>query len=340
MSMDNKCVLPFINHDYQFDSPCCILSNYKDNRDQQQLIEDHKNNKRSIYCSNCWSSEEVGIRSKRQRYNDLYKKYLSQIDRNVKISVIPTGNICNLSCIICDPSFSTAWIKKYQYMYGDKKKVKIIKNIDSKDIENINKLDHIEFIGGETLKSFSLWEYLKKLDKNTSFSLQTNGTVTLLKDQIDLLKSFSNFNICFSVDGYDKIFEYIRQPASWKEIQENICMYKEQFGINKLSYYLTINNLNIFYIDKIVFNLYKVLPTSIDLNFVFRPSELCYNNLTENIGVNVEKNNPVFFKNFNIQWVGNKETIKKLFDNLKKQDEYSGKKFQDYLPELYELLIK
>jgi sulfatase maturation enzyme AslB (radical SAM superfamily) len=225
-------------------------------------------------------------------------------------------------------------------MYGDKKKVEIIKNINSKDIENINKLDHIEFIGGETLKSASLWDYLKKLDKNTSFSLQTNGTVILLKDQIDLLKSFSNFNICFSIDGYDNIFEYIRQPASWKDVQKNICIYKEHFGINKLSYYLTINNLNIFYIDKIVFNLYKILPTNIDLNFVFDPSELSYNNLTKNIGSIVENNNPAFFKNFNIQWVGNKETIKKLFDNLKKQDEYSGKKFQDYLPELYELLIK
>lgn len=338
--MDNKCVLPFINHDYQTDSPCCILSNYKNKRDQQQLIEDHKNNKKSNYCSKCWSSEEAGIRSKRQRYNDLYKKYLPQIDRNVKISVIPTGNICNLSCIICNPSFSTAWIKKYQNMHGDKRKVEIIKNINSKDIENINKLDHIEFIGGETLKSASLWDYLKKLDKNTSFSLQTNGTVILLKDQIDLLKSFSNFNICFSVDGYDNIFEYIRQPASWKDVQKNISIYKEHFGINKLSYYLTINNLNIFYIDRIVFNLYKILPTNIDLNFVFHPSELCYNNLTKNIGSIVEKNNPAFFKNFNIQWVGNKETIKKLFDNLKKQDEYSGKKFQNYLPELYELLIK
>lgn len=338
--MKNKCVLPFINNDYQINSPCCILNNFETDRDLPQLLDDHRNNRRSKFCSFCWKTEDIGIKSKRQIANETYKESLSQTERSVSTSVIPVGNVCNLYCITCGPTKSTSWIKKNQQVYVGQLlgNDQVITNIKASDIKDIEKIKHIEFIGGETLKSASLWNYLEVLDKEKSFSLQTNGTVELTQKQIKLLSSFKNFNICFSLDGHGKIFEYIRQPAKWNTVHENIKQYIKNFGINRLSTYVTISNLNIFYIDEIVLNIFKLLPCTIELNLVHHPRELAYDNLSKRIGTEVEKNNPAFFKNKKIEWRGTSASLSAMLDNLKKQDKFSKLKLQDHLPEFFSLL--
>ena len=336
--MDNKCVLPFINHDYQSNSPCCILQEYNDKTDRDELIAEHVANKKSRFCEGCWKTEEVGIESKRQQYNRFYKKYLKQTHEDVKLNIIPVGNICGLSCITCGPNSSTGWFKKYNFINNKLSKYTIEQNIKTENLKDINNVDHIEFIGGETLQSQSLWNYLKIMDKNVSFSLQTNGTIILTQEQINLLNTFSNFNICFSIDGCDEIFEYLRQPAKWQPTTINIRHYAEFFGRNKLSYYITVSNLNIFYIDTIVIELFKVLPVTQMLNLVHLPTDFSYNNLTPEIGKIIEKRNPGFFKNRKINWVGTISSLQKTLKNLKKQDEFSGLKFSDSLPELYQLI--
>ena len=334
--MDNKCVLPFINHDYQSNSPCCILQEYNDKTDRDELIAEHVANKKSRFCEGCWKTEEVGIESKRQQYNRLYKQYLNQTQNDIKLNVIPVGNVCGLSCITCGPNASTGWIKKHNFLYNNNNKFKINKDIKIADLVNVNTVEHIEFIGGETLQSRSFWEYLKVMNKTTSFSAQTNGTIILTQEQINILKEFENFNICFSIDGYDKIFEYLRQPAEWQSTVTNIRRYADFFGRNKLSYYITVSNLNIFYIDTIVIELFKVLPIPQMLNLVHSPAEFSYNNLMLELGKIVEKRNPGFFKNRKVNWTGTKKTLQKTMSNLTKQDEFSGLRFSDSLPELYQ----
>jgi sulfatase maturation enzyme AslB (radical SAM superfamily) len=338
--MENKCVLPFINYDYQSNSPCCILKNYNHSLDQQELVDNHKNNIKSKFCKDCWKSEKVGIESKRQRYNNLYKKYLDQTDRKVKLSIIPVGNVCNLNCITCGPSLSTGWIKKHTFMYGKLPTSKIHKDITVSDVENVDQLDHVEFIGGETLQSKSFWKYLEQMNKNISFSCQTNGTVDLSKNQIDLLNTFTKFNICFSIDGVGKIFDYIRQPATWQTVHNNIKKYASYFNKKRLSFFITVSNLNIFYIDSIMINLFKTLPVSQMLNLVHEPDEFSYCNLTPSMGQIVEKNNPAFFKKHNVKWDGTKQSMKKMLENITMQDKFSKRKLSDYLPEVFDLIKK
>ena len=330
--MTNKCVLPFINQDYQFNSPCCQLKGFNAERDTEQLLEDHRNNRRSNFCSDCWKTEDSGLISKRQKDNKVYEKHLLLNKRIVKNAVIPVGNVCNLYCVTCNPGLSTSWIKKYNQMYPGMKIGR------EQIIDNINELEHIEFIGGETLRSASLWQYLEGLDRNTAFALQTNGTVELTSKQIKLLNNFKKFNICFSLDGYDKIFEYIRQPSKWNQVQQNVKNYIKQFELNKLSVYVTVSNLNIFYIDKIMLNIFKLIPSRIELNLVHTPEELAYNNLSENVGKIVEKNNPVFFKKHNIEWIGSLNSSKLMLEYLKKQDKFSKLKLEDYLPEFFAII--
>ena len=344
--MENKCVLPFINQDYQFDVPCCILDDFKADRDTDQLLDDHRNNRQSRFCDGCWKTEALGIKSKRQIANETYKENLAQTERSVSTAVIPIGNVCNLYCVTCNPMVSTSWIKKYQNVYFDLsqgraekfKEMKVITDIKSSDVRDIHKIKHIEFIGGETLKSASLWNYLSILDKDKSFSLQTNGTVELTQKQIELLSSFKNFNICFSLDGYGKIFEYLRQPAKWNQVRDNIKQYIKNFGIDHLSTYVTISNLNVLYIDDIVLHLFKLLPRKAELNLVTYPPEFAYDNLAKHVGTEVEKNNPVFFKKKTVEWSGTSSSLVKMMDNLERQDRFSKLKFADHLPELFSLL--
>ena len=338
--MENKCVLPFISYDYQKNSPCCLLKNYNHKLDQQELINDHKNNIKSKFCINCWKSEIAGVYSKRQHDNNLYKKYIKQEHRDVKLSVIPVGNICNLNCITCGPESSTGWIKKYNFMHSKPTTYKIQKDINISDVKNIDKLDHVEFIGGETLQSRSFWNYLEKMNKNISFSCQTNGTVELSKKQIDLLNTFTKFNICFSIDGVGKIFDYIRQPADWQIVQSNIKKYATYFGNNKLSFLITVSNLNIFYIDCITINLFKLLPVPSMINLVHSPDEFCHSNLIPSIGKIVEKQNPAFFKKRKIKWDGTKQSMKKMLENITIQDAFSRRKLSAYLPEVFDLIKK
>ena len=338
--MENKCVLPFISYDYQSNSPCCLLKNYDRILSQQELINDHKNNIRSKFCIDCWKSETAGVESKRQQYNNLYKKYIKQEYREVKLSIIPVGNVCNLNCITCGPGPSTGWIKKYNFMHGKPSTFEIQKGIKVSDIENIDQLDHVEFIGGETLQSRSFWKYLEKMNKNISFSCQTNGTIELSKNQIDLLNTFTKFNICFSIDGVYKIFDYIRQPATWQMVESNIKKYATYFGNNRLSFVITVSNLNIFYIDSMMIGLFKLLPVPQTLNLVHNPDEFSYCNLTPSMGQIVEKNNPAFFKKHNVKWIGTKQSMKKMLENITMQDKFSGRKLSDYLPEVFGLIKK
>ena len=343
--MSNKCVLPFIGYDYQSASVCCLLQNKNGTQwdDKQSniedLLDDHRKGVKSRYCGQCWKAEDRGVPSKRQRYNDFYKEYINQTERLEKTLVIPVGNVCNLYCVTCDPSSSTSWIKKQMSFAKDQVgNATIITEINPADTEKIKEAEHIEFIGGETLKSFSLWKHLSKLDKATNFSLQTNGTVELNQKQVELLKSFEKFNICFSIDGHGKIFEYIRQPAKWDQVQKNVRKYVDYFGKDKLSILITISNLNIFYIDEIVMTLFNLLPCKIELNLVEYPSELAYNNLPNEIGVHVQKRNPGFFKNKNINWLGTSESMQALLTNLNDQDRFSGLDREEALPELFDLI--
>ena len=176
--MQNKCVLPFINQDYQWDGPCCILQDYDRQNDLQELLDDHRNNRQSRFCRECYKVENIGIKSKRQFYNGLYSSYLDLDVRSLKTAVMPVGNQCNLYCVMCGPHASTSWFKKNNFM-GDAYKWGKEDVIKEKIDIDFDSFQHIEFIGGETLRSASLWTTLTKLDKSVKFSLQTHSLTCL-----------------------------------------------------------------------------------------------------------------------------------------------------------------
>jgi len=305
----------------------------------QSLIDDHRKDIQSKFCNSCWKAEASGVESKRQQYNKHYSQYLDAMERSVKLRIVPVGNVCNLNCVTCDPAWSTGWIKKHNFMWQSNwNRSQIKQTVNDAHINDIESTSHVEFIGGETLLSRSFWQKLEFLDKNTSFSIQTNGTVGLSAQQVDLLRSFKKINICFSVDGYGEIFDYMRQPAKWPSTNTNIKKYYEHFGGSRLSFYLTVSNLNIFYIDKIMLELFKLIPVTISINLVSDPWDFSYDNVTPRVGQIIEKNNPVFFSKRSINWKGDEKTVSNTLRNLQLQDEFSGLKFADHLSDVYKIM--
>jgi MoaA/NifB/PqqE/SkfB family radical SAM enzyme len=112
---------------------------------------------------------------------------------------------------------------------------------------NWKTIKRINLLGGEPLlieKSFAILDMLL-LNGNTDclVSFVTNGSVTLTKKHIDTFAKFSNISCCVSIDGTDKLFEYVRYPLSWDRTLTNIDQYRQIFREVVVSY--TISNLNI-----------------------------------------------------------------------------------------------
>jgi sulfatase maturation enzyme AslB (radical SAM superfamily) len=342
--MDNKCILPFIRHDAWKNSPCCKIEQFNYKKDLSRLIDDHKKNKRSKFCNSCWNFEKNGVWSKRQESNQHFKNLgldISKIDeRSIKSLVIPTGNVCNLTCVYCDPNNSSSWRSKYVYMQkqGEINPRFNLIALDKFDNVEWNDIVDIELQGGETLMSKNLWQILDLAKKNTSISLLSNGTVKLNEKQIKQIQNFKNLYITLSIDGVEKIFEYCRRPAKWKHVKDNIEEYKKIIGVNRLSFQITISSLNIFYVDKIMFDLIKILPSYSNINIVTRPVTMSPSALTPKIGKIIEEHNPFFFKTRKIHWQGSDTTMENFLNYIYLQDKFDNMTMQEYLPEFFKLI--
>ena len=147
------------------------------------------------------------------------------------------SNVCNLACLHCNNTFSSAWADDYfrlgydwnvETTHGDPEL--LLKNLDRLDLTAVNR---IEFKGGEPLlnpETIASLEYLKNkgLLKNIDIIISTNGTI--VDDKLLELLSHAKFvQISVSVDGPDKLNQYIRYGrdtvASFENIERTIEKY-------------------------------------------------------------------------------------------------------------------
>jgi sulfatase maturation enzyme AslB (radical SAM superfamily) len=319
------CVLPFYGAEFissNVITPCCLLPY---NVDVKQLQEDILNDKRPAACQKCWVLEDQGKTSNRQLKNAMFDYY---IDKDIqiiedecragnfstKIVQLCTSNLCNSTCVTCGPNLSTAWAT-----LENKKTFKILEKstIDSIDYAN---LVTISFVGGEPLYEKINFNILKKLiDVNNTdcfISATTNGSVKLTSEQIALLKQFKNLNLCLSIDGTGKVFEYLRFPLKWSVLLDNIELYRSLKIDLSVSY--TISNLNTLYHNETI--------------TWFDKMKLPYNHNVVNF--------PAYFSPTVLPNEVNSHLLDDCRDEIVRQDNLKNIKIQDYLPEFYELIFK
>lgn len=337
---DYFCVLPFFGAEYTpsgFTTPCCLLPT---NTDIKQLQTEMLAGQRPIACQKCWKLEDQDKISDRQLKNSAFDFYKNQAiefieedcrkgDYSAQIVKLYTSNLCNSTCVTCGPGASTAW--------ATLKNIKVLSTIEQPIIDSFNYKDFtmVNFVGGEPLKEKKNFDILLKLIAvgNTAcfISMTTNGSVQLSTKQKDILREFKNLNICLSIDGIEKRFEYMRFPLKWGVLLENIRFFKENNIQLSVSY--TISNLNIMYYQETVdwFNLQGLGHNHI---LVSNPAYFSPTALPKEVKKLL--NNPIVSID-NYSTIDDENFIAACIE-IKNQDTLKNIKIKDYLPEFYDLI--
>lgn len=333
---DYFCVMPFYSIEYSKNNttPCClILKNSNIDKIKKEMLS----GKRPSECQKCWNLENDSKISDRQLKNKAFDFYTNKdikfIEEDCKngnyspqIVKLYTSNHCNSSCVTCSPSASTKWQQT--------RKLPITKEIISESVlESIDwkNVKMLTFVGGEPLyekKNLNILENLVEVGNNNCFiGFVTNGSVVLSKNQKEKLSKLKNLNICFSIDGIESKFEYLRFPLKWNTLVDNIKEYKKI--TNNISVSFTISNLNIMY--------YK------ETTKWFLDNNLNYNhNLVTNpkifnidvLPVEVKKNLPLVNDKNNF----NEQVFLDFVREIKLQDELKNIHIKNYMPEVWDII--
>lgn len=342
---DYFCVLPFfsveLSHKLNKNIYCCRLSQNTNITEVQKSI---LNFERSPNCSACWQLEDQGLPSERQIHNSTFDFYsdrdIKQIEQDVRagnygpqIIKLATSNLCNGTCITCGSTSSSAWaaLENQPIQY---------EIIDDTHINHIDwsKIVQLSFVGGEPLlekRNFKILQNLIDLNNANCFiSLVTNGSLEITKRQLEILSKFTNLNICISIDGTDKVFDYTRYPLQWPTLLKNLQSFKSI--TSNLSVSCMISNLNIFHYDNII-SFFKQQNLSYLCKQIEYPDIYAPGNLPDEFKELVIKNNPNYASEvagFLSYGTYSEEEFKKFCTEIDHQDQLKNISIADYLPEL------
>ena len=342
--MDTFCVLPWYSREISrnLTVACCLLPK---NHDIELIKIDLSNGIRNTACSKCWDIEDSGKTSRRQQENtfldykldrDLFriKEDCKTNNHTVNLYQITTSNLCNQACVSCNSGASTKWAEIDRKM-GHIPIKNFALDVDSLDI-NFHTAKRITILGGEPLfdpASFSILKKLVDADNTSCFvSFVTNGSITLSNEQFDLLSKFSDLNICVSIDGIESRFEYMRWPAKWPVLLNNLETYKKIAKTISVSY--TISSLNAIYYDETV-NWFESNNLNYNHNVVDNPVWLSLSNMPGALKKHL-KNSNNFVSSFCDD--ANEISVEIIHKQIKLQDQAKKIHIQDYMPEFWQLL--
>jgi len=244
--------------------------------------------KRFKNCSACYKEEEVGIYSHRQIENHIWKNKLGEefienlinktnsdgsIDTDWITLDLRLGNTCNLQCVMCRPTDSSKWLKHatilkqelktdarwdWNYKIENYSTDKFEWYKDSEFLKDFyssaGDLRHIIFGGGEPLYIKEHKEILKNLVKinaasNIELRYHTNGTI-YDDEVVNLWTNFKHVDVMISLDGVKEVNDYIRYPAKWNTIEENLQLYDNTPDNISIKILCTVQAMNIYYLPE------------------------------------------------------------------------------------------
>lgn len=357
--MNTFCVLPWVGREINWndrETHCCLLpQNYNIDQIKSDLLTGVK----TSACQKCWNLEEHGLKSDRQVKNSSLDFYWDRDIESIKQDAIDgnlndilmlklfTSYTCNATCVSCGPGFSSSWS---QLLHKNNTKIQLNSSYKFIDIDQLKtkvdfkELKMLSFVGGEPLyekKNFDLLEYLVESGNTDIFlSMVTNGSVKLTSRQKQVISKFKNINFSVSIDGIESVFEYLRYPLNWADVNSNLTFFREL--TDNISSNYTLSNLNILshtstveWFDKnnMVYSVNPVynpswlqpraLPVSIKKILKRQLSAVDYNTFIGPVHTDQDQQNfQLMLEQINIQ-----DTSKKI-------------QMKDYLPELHNMLTQ
>lgn len=267
---------------------------------QTSIRKDLLDGIQNINCKTCWEKEKVGLSSKRQFSNKLFKDHVTEnIAREYTDNLGNTllepisydlrfGNLCNLKCVMCHPDSSSNWVSDYVKIFNEEKDWKFDWYEYEKfweDLENnISSIRHVYMCGGEPLLIERHYYFLEKCVKSghsKNIILEYDSNITIVKDEVlDFWKQFKEVQMRASIDDYGDQNDYIRYPSNFKIIKKNL---KKLYDANiKLGLSLTISIFNSFTFINLINYIEKNFPKiKISPRMVSSPSYLDIRNLPQ-----------------------------------------------------------
>jgi sulfatase maturation enzyme AslB (radical SAM superfamily) len=224
-------------------------------------------------CEYCWHLESQGVESFRQTTNQLFRhEERGDTEPRLELLDLSLGNQCNLKCRTCIPEDSSLWVKEHydcNYTGSDtyqefQKKVIFLESEDSNFIKGIKQsladVKLIKFFGGEPFLIKRTWDIIREavaVNRAPYIELyfNTNGTIWNTNNT-QLFDHFEKVNIALSIDGVENRFEYMRHPAQWAEVLNNIEKMTAWRDLHPESRHLflthTVSAFNIWYVPEVV----------------------------------------------------------------------------------------
>lgn len=353
--MKHFCINPYFSrsiHDNK-DIRCCWLQS---NTDIQKLQQDILADRASTNCNKCWATEQVGLKSKRmidndnlQRQTGLSLTQLKSWAENTPTALnwqIQLSNDCNLACKTCYAHDSTRWYTEWNH-YHTRKFKKVIK-IDAGIADQLDyqHVKHIEFLGGEPFINNLHVAYLERLMAagNTDLLLTytTNGVKLPGPAVLDILKNFSQVNINISLDGIGARFDYLRYPADWNTVSNNVTWYKKNSQFASVNCMHTLSNMTIGYLDEFLpWALQHFGVRGYNFNVVHNPSYFAPHVLPRHVKEEIAKRYRahkmhVLLEPF-LSMMDSEPvpfTLGRFVIQALRQDTFRNQRMRDYLPEI------
>ena len=206
-------------------------------------------------CQPCIAQETAGAQSMRQGYlithgKPTFEPSLQYLDINIDYT-------CNLACVTCSPEFSTTWRNELGI-----KNISIRPKIDQfLEIHlaplDLSHLKEVRLWGGEPLLTNTHKQLLEYIITRTDASkiklmYNTNGTRLIDNYTKKLIEKFKFCRISFSIDAINEQFEYLRYPAKWNEVENNLMWWKSNLPHNAmLALTVTASILNVLELDSV-----------------------------------------------------------------------------------------
>jgi sulfatase maturation enzyme AslB (radical SAM superfamily) len=383
------CPMPFVNIEARTDghmSICCqmdelikgpdgkklnlaenTLSDGWNSEWLDKLRQDFLNGEKPASCYSCWTAEDAGVHSKRQRalkdFPDALKNAQESSELKKPIAMdLKLGNICNNRCRICNSFASSLWVPEEKKRDGDSNRFWDQMRVAGRwpernpafweDFKEISTdLEVLEFYGGEPLLITDHYDILQNLidtgrSKDITLNYNTNGSIYPDRG-VELWPHFKRVMISFSLDGVGSHFEYIRNPAKWDQVRDNLKkLIDQKIPVLFPDICYTVSIFNIYYLDEIIAWRDAEFPNiPIYFNHVYTPEHLSCKVLPKRAKMKVYEK---FANSVHPDIISSVKYCTDVdYDNTKMQifykhtifsDQYRNEKFKDTFPEFYKIL--
>lgn len=192
------------------------------------------------YCKTCVDMESQSGHSTR----DYYKNFTTNGTRTIRQIDIRWSNVCNLSCRMCSPEYSSDWARRLNVPVETTRRdyyADVLATIE----QNRDTIQQVDLLGGEPLMQRQNEQLLELLSDDVAIHVLTNLSIPLENNRIyQLLKTKSQVKWIISLDHIGAKLEYIRHNADWNRIEHNIRLLKQDFPNQQVSIIPTYNIWN------------------------------------------------------------------------------------------------